>query len=131
MVDSRIVAEWVEKAEEDYLFTEKYIGDEESFFAPLCFHCQQSAEKYLKAYIIAHKIPLRKIHDLVELIQMCLKKDSTFIEIKEDAILINPYYVDTRYPGTWPIGFTKEDALAAFAAAGRIREFIKTRLSLK
>lgn len=128
MADTRIVTEWMEKAEEDYLFVEKLVVDEESFFAPLCFHCQQAVEKYLKAYIVAQNIPLRKIHDLVELVQICLQTDRSFKEVKEDAILINPYYVDTRYPGTWPIGFSKDDALTAFAAAGRIREFIKKKL---
>lgn len=128
MVDPQIVTDWIAKAEEDYLFTEKHIVDEESFFAPLCFHCQQAAEKYLKAYIVAHELPLRKIHDLVELVKLCMQADSAFEELKGDAILINPYYIDTRYPATWPIGFTKDDALAALATAGRIREFVKEKL---
>ncbi len=36
MVDSRIVAEWVGKAEEDYLFTEKLIGKEDAILIRGC-----------------------------------------------------------------------------------------------
>lgn len=67
MVDQSIVDEWLAKADEDYLFTEKYLQNEESFFAPLCFHCQQAAEKYLKAYIVAKDLSFQKIHDINEL----------------------------------------------------------------
>jgi HEPN domain-containing protein len=34
----------------------------------ICYHCQQAAEKYLKALVIHHAIPLRKTHDLEELL---------------------------------------------------------------
>lgn len=129
MVDSRVVSEWLAKAEEDYLFTEKLIGDEESFFAPLCFHCQQAAEKYLKAYVVAHSLQFRKTHDLVEILELCKEKDKEFTQLDDDVRRLSGYYVDTRYPTTWPVGYIKDDAFTAFAAAGRIREFIKTKLA--
>jgi len=130
MANSRVVMEWVAKADEDFLFAQKHLQDEESFFAPLCFHGQQ-AEKYLKAYIVANRLAFRKTHDLIELFEICSEHDGTFSEVEDEAKRLTRYYVDTRYPAVWPTGYTREDAVDALAVAGRIREFIKTKLSLK
>lgn len=129
MVDRKIVDEWLEKAEEDYLFTSKHLQDEESFFAPLCFHCQQAAEKYLKAYIVARGLSFRKVHDLVELLNVCQSHDATFAELDDDTKRLTRFYIDTRYPAIWPVGYTKDDAVDALSCAGRIREFVKSKLS--
>lgn len=130
MVDQSIIDEWLAKADEDYLFTEKHLRDEDSFFAPLCFHCQQAVEKYLKAYIVANGLLFQKIHDLNELCAVCQEKEAAFEDIRDECALLSRYYTDTRYPAVWPIGYTKDDALTAFAATGRIREFIKTTLTI-
>lgn len=131
MVDQSVISEWLAKADEDYLFTEKYLKDEDGFFAPLCFHCQQAAEKYLKAYIVAKSLVFQKIHDLNELRAVCQDHTESFEEIRDECALLSRYYIDTRYPTVWPVGYVKDDALTALAAAGRIREFIKTKLSLQ
>lgn len=128
MVDRTIVAEWTAKADEDYFFAKKHLEDEESFFSPHCFHAHQTAEKYLKAYSICVNLPFRKIHDLIELLATCTAHDASFAELREDVKLLTPYYVDTRYPAVWPMGFTKNDARVALDAAGRIREFVKEKL---
>lgn len=129
MVDQSIVDEWLAKADEDYLFTEKYLQNEESFFAPLCFHCQQAAEKYLKSYIVAKEFSFLKIHDINELREVCQDHEESFEEIRDECALLSRYYIDTRYPTVWPVGYTKEDAWTALEAVGRIREFVKTKLS--
>lgn len=57
--------EWVKKAEADYLAALTLSRKKK---VPLhdaaCFHCQQSAEKYLKARIEEHGIRVPKTHDL-------------------------------------------------------------------
>ena len=130
MGDSTVVEEWFAKAEEDYQFVSKYLPEENEFFAQLCFHCQQAAEKYFKTYIVAQKLPLRKTHDLKILTKLCVQGDTSFRQLGEEATLLNPYYVDTRYPAVWPTGFTKDDAQRALEAAGRVRELVKAKLSL-
>lgn len=131
MVDTTIVQEWIAKADEDYLFACKHLLDEDSFFSPLCFHGQQTAEKFLKAYIVRNELPLRKIHDLLELLSICESHDTSFSELRDDLTLLQRYYVDTRYPAVWPIGTTKRDAEEALDAAGRIREFVLEKLDIK
>lgn len=68
MADSRIVAEWLEKADEDLLFAISIIEDS-TFYAQICFHFHQAAEKYLKAAVIAFDLEFRKIRDLPVLLK--------------------------------------------------------------
>ena len=53
MADPKIVMEWLKKADEDYGFALSVVEDS-TFYAQICFHFHQAAEKYLKAYIIAN-----------------------------------------------------------------------------
>ena len=78
MADIEIVREWLEKAEEDFEFALVNLREKKPFYAQICFHFHQAAEKYLKAYIIAHDLEFRKIHDLSMFLKICLSEDSTF-----------------------------------------------------
>ena len=49
MVDQGIVKEWVSKADEDFYFARVNLEEKKRFFAQICFHFHQAAEKYLKA----------------------------------------------------------------------------------
>ena len=59
MVDIEIVREWIEKAEEDFEFAKMNLEERKPFCAQICFHFQQSAEKYLKAYVVSHELEFR------------------------------------------------------------------------
>ena len=65
----KIVQEWLEKAEEDYGFACASM-EYTDYFAPVCFHFQQAAEKYLKAFIIAGQLGFRPVHNLLELLSV-------------------------------------------------------------
>jgi len=60
MVDKEIIQEWIQKADEDFKFALVNHEERKPFFAQICFHFQQAAEKYLKAYIVAHELDFRK-----------------------------------------------------------------------
>lgn len=130
MVDQQIITEWIATGDEDYYFVRQHLPHEESFFAIYCFHCQQAAEKYFKAAIIKFELPLRKIHNLIELLDVCVRIDSAFEMLRLDAKLLERYYVDTRYPAVWPVGYIRNDAEEVFVAVGKIREFILPRIQL-
>jgi len=59
MADSKIVMEWLKKADEDFGFAMSVVEDS-TFYAQICFHFHQAAEKYLKAFIIANDIEFKK-----------------------------------------------------------------------
>ena len=57
--------QWVEKAEHDLINAEYTLTLEKN--CPLdtvCFHAQQCAEKYLKAFLVQKSISFPKTHDL-------------------------------------------------------------------
>jgi HEPN domain-containing protein len=75
MADPLLVQEWLTKAEEDFLFAEANLEEGRNFFPQICFHYQQAAEKYLKAFIVAKEIEFKKIHDLGLLLKMVVRID--------------------------------------------------------
>ena len=57
--------EWLKKAESDYQLAVALSRRRKvTFFDQACFHCQQSAEKYLKARLEEANIMSPKTHDL-------------------------------------------------------------------
>ena len=124
MMQNEIVKEWIEKAEEDFGFASTSI-EYTDYFAQICFHFQQSAEKYLKAFIIANELEFRPIHNLLELLEICREKEPRIKEIEEDCRYLNPFYIDTRYPVHWPTHYDKEIALRARDSAEEIRKWIR------
>ena len=130
MVDIEIIHEWIAKADEDFEFARVNFMEEKPFFAQICFHFQQSGEKYLKAYIIAHELEFRRIHELTMLVNICLTEDASFEQLKEDCEYLTTFYVETRYPVHWPTHYSREETAKAFHSAQNIRSFVKKKLSL-
>ncbi len=49
-----------------------------SLFETACYHCQQAAEKYLKAYLIYAEVEPPRIHDLTRLVAISKTVDRGF-----------------------------------------------------
>ena len=124
MVDPKIVREWIAKADDDFEFALANYNEGKPFLALICFHFQQSAEKYLKAFIIAYGLEFKKTHDLHTLLKTYIKADPSLKLLKSDCEHLNTFYVETRYPVHWPTHFTREEADKARNAADRIRREI-------
>jgi len=129
MADPSVVHEWLTKADEDFLFAEANLREGSEFFAQLCFHFQQAAEKYLKAYIISHCLHFDPVHDLVLLLKTCTSHNPEFAELKEECLLLNSAYIETRYPVHWPTAYTRESTEEAHRAAGKIARKVRERLA--
>ena len=127
MADQKLIQEWLQKADEDLGFAASIIEDS-TFYAQICFHFQQAAEKYLKTVIVADDLEFQKIHDLVMLLKTCLGRRPELICLMPDCKILNRFYIDTRYPVHWPTDYSKEKALQAQAAAEAIRDTVKTCL---
>ncbi len=129
MVDSAIIREWLDKADEDFEFARINLEEKKPFFAHICFHFQQAAEKYLKAFIVAHELEFRKIHELPMLLKTCVSKDPSLNRLKEDCEYLTVYYVETRYPVHWPTNFSDRETQKAFQSASRVRTLMKEKLA--
>ncbi len=130
MADPQIVKEWLKKADEDFNFASSIIADS-TFYAQICFHFHQAAEKYFKAFIVAHDLEFKKIHDLIVLHKACTVKEPAIIVLIDDCRVLNQYYIDTRYPVHWRSEYDKNEALMAQKAAGNIALTIKKILGIQ
>jgi HEPN domain-containing protein len=130
MADPAVVKEWLDKAEEDFLFAETNLLDGSGFYAQLCFHFQQAAEKYLKAYIIGTGLPFDRVHDLVHLLKTCTTNAPALSELKEECIFLNTAYIETRYPVHWPTDYSRDTAEEAHRAAGKIARMVREGLGM-
>ncbi len=58
--------EWLEKAEKDLVLAKSSLSLK--FYDYATFHAQQCAEKALKAFLISNGRPIKRTHDIGELI---------------------------------------------------------------
>lgn len=121
-----LTAEWVLKAEGDLIVAERELrARKKPIYDACCYHCQQSAEKYLKAFLVSRQVRPPRIHSLVELLKLCLKFDGTFNLIRLDLESLDAYAVNICYPGE---SSTKNDAREAFLAARRVQQIVYPKL---
>ena len=129
MAEPRLVDEWLKKAEEDYQFAASVL-EHSGFYAQICFHFHQAAEKYLKTFIVARDLEFQKIHDLLVLLKLCSALETGLSEIQDDCKFLNRFYIDTRYPVHWPTNYSKDEALKAKNACRQVRKTIRDELAV-
>ncbi len=129
MADATVVREWLVKADEDYDFARITLAEGNKYYSQICFHFQQAAEKYLKAFIVAYDLEFEKIHSLIALLKICGKKDPSLLLLMEQCELLNTAYIDTRYPVHWPTDYSKEKAGNMRDATGEIAQTVKETLT--
>lgn len=96
-----LTVEWVEKAEGDYITANReYRARKTPNYDAACFHCQQCAEKYLKALLQEADIPFGKTHNLIGLLDLLLPIDSSWDLLRTDLQALGVFAVYVRYPGT-------------------------------
>jgi len=93
----------------------------------ICFHCQQASEKYFKALLAEHGLPIQKTHDLTVLLMQLLPAEPTLRSLQRGLKGLSRYAVEFRYPGS---NTSRAQARAAWRRALRIRARIRERLGL-
>jgi len=122
------VDEWIFKAEGDFLTAGRELRARKApNYDAVCFHCQQCAEKYLKATLQDNKKHIPKIHYLLELLALIMKFDTSYEFLRADLDTLEDYSVRYRYPGE---SADKEEAKAAYKAAKVVREFVRQKLEI-
>lgn len=126
-VKRKLVGQWLAKAEQDLDAAEMLRSGEPPLLYPACFHAQQAGEKYLKALLTWHQIEFPKTHSLGELLDLLKQKDAELASSLRDAVILNPYGVNIRYPGDAPEPSRKE-AEEARVIVLKIRDGVLRRL---
>ncbi|MBU4579592.1 HEPN domain-containing protein [Patescibacteria group bacterium] len=122
----KLAEEWFRKAKDDYKSAEVVL-EEGGYYGTTCFLSQQIAEKYLKGFLVSRGKRFQKIHDLIKLLNECKEIDKSFNELEDECILLNEYYIETRYPVDAPIDYSKTEAKFALTASEKIMNFISIR----
>ncbi len=89
---------WIAKAKHDLEAAARLV-DGPAVLDVAAYHCQQTAEKALKAFLFWNDKPFRKTHDLEELLSLCIQIDSSFQDLAEAALVLTPMATEFRYPG--------------------------------
>jgi HEPN domain-containing protein len=119
--------EWMRHAEEDMLAAELLINQPRKPLHIICFHCQQAAEKYIKAYLVSRNVSFEKTHDLMYLVKLSSGSDTDFADIHNEIFTLNPYAVITRYPSE--LELIDDDAVLALEAARAIKRFVIDKMN--
>ena len=128
-MDNKDVAEeWFRVAETD-LASAEYLQDMRPIpVEVICYHCQQSSEKYLKGFLALKGETVKKIHDLVRLNKMCRKYEKGFKAIEEDCLMLTDFAVNVRYP--FPMDINEADMHLALKSARRIKDFVSEKAEI-
>ena len=127
MNDRSLVDEWLNIANDDldaaqYLFERPHRKQLEI----IGYHCQQSAEKSLKAYLCANNIEVPKTHELELLCHRCNELNPAFSDFYDACESLEIYATSTRYPNR--IEVDEQSAKYALEQASEIYNFVSEQI---
>ena len=93
----------------------------------IAYHAQQCTEKYLKAYLVFHRIDFPYTHNISRLLELCDEKSKWPEEVYE-AEELTPFAITTRYPGE-DEKVTKKEAFRAIDIAAKVRQVVRKTLN--
>jgi len=124
---------WLEQAEDDLNFARYAMNGK--FFHQVCFICQQSSEKALKAVYYADGARNVLGHSVTALIKNICEKHPALGKFFDAAAELDLYYIPTRYPnglveGTPKGAFTRSQAERALNIADMIIQGVRAEMTL-
>lgn len=95
----RLTREWLTKAAHDLQNARIVSTVPDGPLDTAIYHCQQAAEKSLKAWLVFRNQPVERTHDLTRLVILAAGGDQRFLDWEEAANVLTPYASAFRYPG--------------------------------
>lgn len=120
------VRRWLQKAKNDLLVAQRILQADPIVTDAAGFHCQQSVEKALKAFLVHAGAPFDYIHDLGRLLDLCEQRDASFASKRDGVEPLTPFAVAYRYPG--PPDPTKDEVVEALQVAEDVWRFVSSRV---
>ena len=121
-----IVNSWIKKADRDLEVSKRELKLPKPLTDIICFHAQQAAEKYMKAYLIWLDIGFQKTHDIEDLVVLASKKDPSILKLKDYGAELSSFAVEVRYPEFEEPAF--EDTKIAVEVAEKFKSFVKGKI---
>jgi HEPN domain-containing protein len=89
---------WLRKADEDLDAAHGLFETKRGSHDTVCFHCQQAAEKYLKALICEAGLAPPKVHDLTQLASLLAPHAKQVLRHRRRLSTLTEFAVEYRYP---------------------------------
>lgn len=94
-----VVQAWLIKANEDLRSARKLAAEPDPLLSTAMFHCQQAAEKALKALLVFHDRRVTKTHDVEVLLGIATTLEPKLSAWTASANQLTEYAAVFRYPG--------------------------------
>ena len=121
--------EWVKKAGNDFKVAAQILRRRKDIVPDAaCFFCQQCIEKYLKARLVEAGIGFPRTHDLLTLLNLCVKVEPRWSGYTKAVDTMSDYAVDFRYPGH---SATLREAKSALRHCRVLRAEVRNSLGLR
>ena len=91
---------WMVKAWRDLEIARRAATGEPPFYDIAVYHCQQSAEKAVKAFLVHHGKAYEKTHDIEVLVDLASEIKADFDKLTDAADALTPYATRFRYPNS-------------------------------
>lgn len=127
--DSTRYYDWLDRARED-MMSARLLRESPDCHNNAAFHCQQTIEKALKAYILLKSDILVDGHNLSWLCKRAMKYDKKFAGWLEESASLNKCYIETRYPSDLPLELSFDEVTGYFEMASDMYEFILGEVDL-
>ena len=122
---SELVRDWLTRANHDLLSARALASAQDLLLDTAIYHCQQAAEKSLKAWLQSKDEPFPPTHDIEELVEQASGIKPDFGKFAKAAAVLTPYVSAFRYPGGFDEAMpTREEFDQALSYAQDIYNFV-------
>jgi HEPN domain-containing protein len=126
---AKLVRAWLVKANRDLGSAKRLASEPAAYLDTAIYHCQQAAEKTLKAFLVYRDVVFEKVHNLSVLLEYCADIDPAFRDLADAAADLTPYATAFRYPDEFfESEPDKEQFDQALKQAEQILQFVLQRL---
>ncbi|MGA2704214.1 MAG: HEPN domain-containing protein [Isosphaeraceae bacterium] len=94
------MSSWLRKASHDLAAARLLGATHPPILDVAAYHCQQAAEKALKAYLVFYDQRVAKIHDVGQLLDQVMTIEPVFETWRDAADRLTPLATLYRYPGS-------------------------------
>jgi len=94
-----LVRDWLTRADHDLRSAHALASLAEPLLDTAIYHCQQAAEKSVKAWLQVNDVKIPRTHDIEDLVERASSRNPDFAKFAAVAAILTPYASAFRYPG--------------------------------
>ncbi len=118
--------DWLRKASGDLKLAMKSPGNDETLDSAI-YLTHQCAEKSLKAFFVSKGMVIPRVHDLIVLLNHCVKLDKEFVLLQKACISLDSYGINARYPND-AFRVNQNDLIVAIDTAHQVLSFVSQKV---